>query len=415
MGDQTESAQRRAIHFVLVTVLIDAMGFGIIMPVVPTIVMKLGHVDLAAATRIGGWLGMIYAAVQFLTGPLVGNLGDRFGRRPVLVGALAGFAVDYSLMGFAPSLSWLFVGRALAGLFGASYGPAGAALADVTAPEDRARYFGMIGAAFGIGFIIGPAIGGLLGEWGPRAPFHAAALLAGANCLFGLFAFPETLSPALRRGFSWRRANPLGAMIALGRVPQLLPVAFAGFWWNLATMVYPTIWAFYTMAAFGWSPGTVGLSLAWVGILMALSQFFLVGRLVRRWGERRAAAVGILAATTGFVADALITQGWMLFPAMLVLALQALVMPSMSGLMSRRVPADQQGELQGFTGSIAAIGAILAPALYNPLLAWFTGPAAPAHFPGIVFMAAAAFALVALAILVPMRRAPVQMPPATGS
>jgi DHA1 family tetracycline resistance protein-like MFS transporter len=397
---------RNAVRFVILTVLIDAIGFGIIMPVLPSVVMRLGHVGLAQATEIGGWLGMIYAAVQFVTGPLVGNLGDRFGRRPVLLGALAGFAIDYALLGFAPSLGWLFLGRALAGFFGASFGPAGAALADISAPEDRARLFGMIGAAFGIGFIVGPGIGGLLGEFGDRAPFHAAAILAGANLLLGIVAFPETLSADKRRPFQWRRANPVGALIALGKVPGLLPVAFALFWWNLAGMVYPTAWSWFTIAAFGWSPGQIGASLTWVGVVMALSQIFLVGRLVKRLGERRAAELGILVATLGFVIDAVVPKGWMLYPAMLVIAFQAAVMPAMSGLMSRRVPPNQQGELQGFTGSVASIGSVLAPLLYNPALAFFIGPAAPFHFPGIVFALATLMGMIALVTLVALRPAP---------
>jgi DHA1 family tetracycline resistance protein-like MFS transporter len=410
-----QAHNRNAVRFVVLTVLIDAIGFGIIMPVLPSVVMRLGHVGLAQATEIGGWLGMVYAAVQFVTGPLVGNLGDRFGRRPVLLGALAGFAVDYALMGFAPSLGWLFLGRALAGFFGASFGPAGAALADVSAPEDRARLFGMIGAAFGIGFVVGPAIGGLLGEFGDRAPFHAAAVLAGCNLLLGIVAFPETLSPDKRRPFQWRRANPVGALIALRKVPGLLPVAFALFWWNLAGMVYPTVWSWFTIAAFSWSPGQIGASLTWVGVIMALSQIFLVGRMVKRFGERRAAEFGILAATLGFVIDAIVPKGWMLYPAMLIIAFQAAVMPAMSALMSRRVPPNQQGELQGFTGSVAAIGSVLAPLLYNPALAFFIGPAAPFHFPGIVFALATMMGMIALATLVALRPAPSEANQAVGS
>ena len=265
---------RSAVHFILLAVLIDAIGFGIVMPVLPGIVMTLGHVDLPAATRIGGWLAVVYAGVQFLGGPLVGNLGDRFGRRPVLLGALAGFAIDYALMGFAPTLGWLFVGRAFAGFFGASFGPAGAALADISAPEERARYYGMLGAAFGIGFVVGPAIGGLLGEVSPRAPFHAAAALAALNFLFGLFVFPETLADENRRPFSLARANPVGAFRALGKLHGVLPLLTAAFFWNLATMIYPTVWSFYAIAAFGWT----AVSLV-VGLLCYRSQ---ADRLVER-------------------------------------------------------------------------------------------------------------------------------------
>jgi DHA1 family tetracycline resistance protein-like MFS transporter len=408
-----DGANARAVRFVVLTVLIDAMGFGIVMPVLPRLVMQLAQVDLAEATRIGGWLAAAYAAVQFLSGPLMGNLGDRFGRRPVLLGSLAGFAVDYLLQGFAPTIGWLFAGRALAGLFGASFGPAGAALADLSEPAERSRLFGMIGAAFGIGFVVGPALGGLLGGFGSRVPFHAAALLAAANLLFGLFAFPETLDARHRRPFRLARANPLGALLSLARVPGLLPIAFAGFWWNLAGMVYPSIWSFYAIAAFNWSPQLIGASLAWVGLLMAGSQVLLVGRLVKRLGERNAAALGIAAASAGFVGYGFAMHGWMVFALTLVLLLQATVMPALGGLMSRTVPADRQGELQGFNGSIAALGAILAPLVYNPVLAWFTRPGAVPRLPGAPFLLAAGAALVALAIL--LARPARQMPPATAS
>jgi len=404
----------RAVRFVMLTLLVDAIGFGIVMPVLPGIVMKLGHVGLAEATRIGGWLGVIYASVQFLTGPLIGSLGDRFGRRPVILGCLAGFSIDYALMGFAPSLGWLFLGRALAGLFGASYGPAGAAMADLSTPEDRARHFGMIGAAFGIGFVVGPAIGGLLGEIGPRAPFQAAAALSLLNFLFGLIVFPETHKIENRRRFEWKRANPLGALIALRRHKGVIPVAFASFWWALAHMIYPSTWAYFAIAAFSWTPGLIGASLTLVGLLMALSQMFLVGRVVKRFGERHAAEIGIGFAMSAFILYSVLRNGWLVFPILALTAMQSLVMPSLSGMMSRRVPPDAQGELQGFTGSINALASILAPALYNPALAWFTGAGAPFYFPGVAFAMAAVSAGIALLTLFVIRRS-TQMPPATGA
>ncbi|MDO6416371.1 MFS transporter [Sphingomonas sp. BIUV-7] len=403
-----------AIRFVLLAVLIDSMGFGIVMPVLPDIVMKLGHVDLPEATRIGGWLGVVYAAVQFLTGPFVGNLGDRFGRRPVLLGALAGFTADYLLLAFAPSLAWLFVGRALAGLFGASFGPAGAAIADISAPDERSRYFGMIGAAFGIGFIVGPAIGGLLGEFGPRAPFYAAGALSGANFLFGLVFFPETLSSGNRRPFSLARANPVGAWRSLGKLHGVIPLSIAAFFWQVAAMIYPVTWAYFAIAAFGWTPGIIGASLAMVGCLMALSQILLVGPVVKRLGERASVAVGIAGATAQFLCYTIIHDGWMVFVVMLLMPIQSLVFPAINGLMSRKVPPDAQGELQGFNGSIAAIAAIFAPAIFSPALAYFTSPGAPFQFVGIGFAMASVLALVSLAILLLAGRRPDQMPPSTA-
>lgn len=406
---------RSALPFVVATVLIDAIGFGIVMPVLPVIVMQLGHLGLADATRIGGWLAMLYAGVQFFTGPLIGNLGDRFGRRPVLLGALGGFAIDYALMGFAPHLWWLFVGRALAGLFGSCFGPAAAVIADISAPEDRARGYGMMGAAFGIGFVIGPAIGGLLGEIGPRAPFYAAAGFAALNFLFGLVAFPETFPRGLRRKFEWRRANPIGALLSLRNLPGILPLAFVSFWWTLASMIYPVAWSFYALAAFGWTPGMVGLSLAMVGALMAASQILLVGRVVRAIGERRAAMLGLSVATLQFLCYTVLHDGRAVFVVLLLIPFQSLVMPSLGALGSRRVPADRQGELQGFSGSVAAIAAIAAPALFNPALAYFTAPSAPVRFVGAPFVLAAAASLIALAGLALVARRDRQIPPATVS
>ncbi|WP_174273397.1 TCR/Tet family MFS transporter [Sphingomonas bacterium] len=406
-------------YFILIVILIDSIGFGIVLPVVPGIVMKLGHVDLPTATRIGGWLGVVYAAVQFLSGPLVGNLGDRFGRRPVLLGSLAGFTIDYLLLGFAPSLTWLFIGRAFAGFFGASFGPAGAALADVSAPQERARYFGMMGAAFGIGFIVGPAIGGLLGELGARAPFYAAAVLTAANFLFGAFVFRETLAPENRRPFLWSRANPVGAFHALRKLRGVVPLLAAAFFWNLAAMIYPTIWSFFAIAAFGWGPGTIGASLALVGGLMVASQILIVGRIVKALGERRAAALGMTAAAFGFLAYTMVHSSVLAFAVLGVQLVSACAMPAISGLISRHVPANAQGELQGFNGSLNSIAAIIAPALYSAILAYFTGPSAPFRFVGASFVIAIAFVLVALAILLGSSKAQAegedQIPPATPS
>jgi DHA1 family tetracycline resistance protein-like MFS transporter len=389
----------RAVRFVAVTIFIDAIGFGIVMPVIPALVMTLGHGTLAEATRIGGWLWLVYSAVQFLFGPLAGGLGDRFGRRPVLLGALAGFAVDYLLMGFAPTIGWLFLGRLLAGLFGASYGPAMAALADVSSEEDRARAFGWISAAFGIGFVVGPAIGGLLGTFGPRAPFYAAAALAAANFLYGLFFFPETLPPERRRPLDPRRLNPLGALRAIGHVGTVLPLLATYFFWQLASMVYPVTWAYYVIANFGWSSAMIGGSLALSGVVMALVQLVLVGRIVRLAGERWTAVLGLLSACIAFVGYALTRSGTVAIALLMVTGLQSLVQPSLMAMMSRRVGVDQQGELQGLNGSIGALAAILAPLILAQPLAWFTGPHAPFYFPGAAFCVSAAAAVVAMLIL----------------
>jgi len=400
MDETFDPAQRRAAtRFILATVFVFAAGYGIIMPVIPDLVMTLGHVTLPEATRIGGWLAVTYALFQFVLNPVMGNLGDRFGRRPLFLIALGGFAIDYALMGFAPTLAWLFIGRAIAGGFGAVFGPAYAALADMSADKDRAKSFGLVGAAFGIGFIAGPAIGGLLGELGPRAPFFAAGGLAAVNFVYGWFAFPETLPAARRRPFEWRRANPVGALLSLRKVHGVLAIAVVQFFWIVSNLVYPSIWAYFAIARFGLSTAMVWLSLAWSGTLMALAQAFVIGRAVDRFGERGAALIGMLSAISVCIAYALVEVGWLIFVVMLLGSLQSLVGPSLVAMMSRRVAGNMQGELQGFNGSIMALGSIAAPLAYNPLLAYFTGPSAPFHFTGAPFALAAAMALMALTIL----------------
>ncbi|RVT94063.1 MFS transporter [Sphingomonas crocodyli] len=402
----TQSKGRNAAVFIVATILIDAIGFGIIIPVMPRLVMQLGHVDIATATWIGGWMSAIYAVMQFLCGPLAGNLGDRFGRRPVLLLALGGFTIDYLLMGFAPTLAWLFAGRLIAGIFGASFGPATAALADITAPENRAKSFGLVGAAFGIGFIVGPAIGGLLGEIDARAPFYAAAAFSALNFLFGLFFFPETLAVENRRAFQWRRANPVGALMAAGKLQGVLGLAGILLLWNIASMIYPATWSFFAIARFDWSNGMIGASLAVAGISMTIVQGGILGRIVKALRERKTAMLGVSVAAVGYIAHAFNPYGSIAFVLVGATALQALVQPSITAMMSQRAPANAQGEMQGFIGSLNAIGAIAGPLLLNPALAYFTGPKAPVHFAGAAFIIAAIFAfaaLIALSMAKPMR------------
>ncbi|KKC23990.1 TCR/Tet family MFS transporter [Sphingomonas sp. SRS2] len=408
--------------FIVATILIDAIGFGIIIPVLPRLVMELGDLNLADATRMGGWLAAVYAAMQFLCGPLAGNLGDRFGRRPVLLLALAGLSIDYLLMGFAPTLAWLFVGRMIAGIFGASFSPATAALADITAPEDRAKRFGLVGASFGIGFIIGPAAGGLLGDISHRAPFIAAAALAAVNFVFGYFYFPETLEPEHRRRFSLARANPIGALLVARKLHGVLGLAGVLLLWNVASMVYPATWAYFAIAQYGWSSGMIGASLALAGVSMVIVQGGLLGRTVKRFRERRTAMIGTGVAAACYLGYAVVPFAWFGLVMIVLSALQALVQPTVTALMSKRAPADAQGEMQGFIGSLNAVGAIAAPLLLNPTLSYFTGPHAPVHFPGAAFVIAAAFALLtflALSLSRPVRDdegdARDQIPSATGA
>jgi DHA1 family tetracycline resistance protein-like MFS transporter len=384
--------------FVLASVLIDAIGFGIILPVTPALIMEVADAGLPAATRIGGWLLVVFAVLQFLCGPLIGNLSDRFGRRPVLLLSMLCFGLDYLAMALAPSLAWLFVGRALAGVAGAIFGPAYAFLADVTPPEKRAQAFGLMGAAFGLGFIIGPAIGGLLGELGTRAPFYAAAALAGANFLYGFFVLPETLAPERRRPFALARANPVGTLLALRRYPGVLGVAAALLLWQLAHQVFPSTWSFYAIARFGWSPGEIGASLAFAGVLMAFTQAVLTGKIVAKTGERAAVYLGLAIGAAAFVAYGFATEAWMVYAVMSFGALMGVAYPAMNAIMSRQVPAEEQGELQGGVASLYGISTIVGPSLMTQVLARFSEEGAPYHFPGAAFLLAALIALTALAM-----------------
>ncbi|HEY6640744.1 TCR/Tet family MFS transporter [Povalibacter sp.] len=385
----TTFAGRKPLAFIFVTRLIDAMGFGIVMPVLPQLLLSMGAPDIAAATRIGGWLLVTYAVLQFFCGPIMGNLSDRFGRRPVILISLFAYGVDYALMGFAPSILWLFVGRAIAGIAGAVYVPANAFVADVTEPAQRAQAFGVVSSAFGLGFILGPGIGGLLGEMGPRAPFFVAGALAGANFLFGWFVLPESLPPERRRAFSWKRANPLGVAALLKHHPVVLVYALAMCAFFLGNNVYPSTWAFFMTARFDWSPGMIGLSLVATGLSMAIVQATLTGRLTQAMGGERAALLGLSIAAASAFAYAFIPSGWMVFVITVLGALQAITYPSLNALMSGQAPADAQGELQGGIASLTSIANVVGPLLMTQTLGYFTSTHAGVHFPGAAFVLAA--------------------------
>ena len=395
----------RTIPFIVVTIFIDAIGFGIIMPVLPQLVMEVGQIDLPHAIEIGAWIGLAMAIATFLASPVLGNLSDRFGRRRVLLLSLGGLAADYTLLTVVGTLPWLFVARAISGIFGGSYAAAQAAIADVTKPEERARNFGFVGAAFGVGFVVGPAIGGFLGELSPRAPFVAAAILAAANMLYGLVIFPETLPPERRRAFDWRRANPLGAFRTLRALPGMGGVATVLVLWQIASLVYPMTWSFYCIAQLGWSPGTIGASLAAVGVMIALGQMFVVGPAVARFGERDAATLGILVAVAVYVGYAFTTTTWGAFLLLVPIALQAPVQPSLMAMMSRRATPETQGEVQGISAMAMGLGQLAAPMLLTGTMAWFTARTAPVHFPGAAFVVAALFGLLAILMLRRLPRA----------
>ncbi|KTE27091.1 MULTISPECIES: MFS transporter [unclassified Sphingopyxis] len=403
----------RTIPFIVVTIFIDAIGFGIIMPVLPQLVMEVGKIDLPHAIEIGAWIGLVMAVATFLASPVLGNLSDRFGRRRVLLLSLGGLAADYTLLTVVGTLPWLFVARAISGIFGGSYAAAQAAIADITKPEDRARNFGFVGAAFGVGFVVGPAIGGLLGEMSPRAPFVAAAGLAAANMLYGLIIFPETLPPERRRVFDWRRANPLGALKTMRGLPGMGGIATVLVLWQIASLVYPMTWSFCCIAQLGWTSGMIGASLAAVGVAIAIGQAFVVGPAVARFGERDAATLGILIAVAVYIGYAFTTSTLGAFLLLIPVALQAPVQPSLMAMMSRRATPETQGEVQGISAMAMGLGQLAAPALLTGTMAHFTGDDAPVHFPGAAFVVAAIFGILAIVMLrrLPRAQPADQIPP----
>jgi DHA1 family tetracycline resistance protein-like MFS transporter len=390
----------RALGFVLALVFIDSVGFGIVYPPMPKLIMELTGEGLSAAAGYAGALMFVFAVMQVFAAPVLGNLSDRFGRRPVLLLSLAGYGIDYALMGFAPNLAWLFVGRAVAGVCGATYATANAYIADVTPPDDRAKRFGLVGAAWGVGFIVGPALGGILGEIGPRVPFFAAAALALANVLYGFFALPESLKVAARRPFSLARANPLGSIRQMRRHPVVIGLIGALFFYQIAHDANPATWNFYTMEKFHWTSRDIGWSMAVIGVSFALVQMLLIGPIIARLGERRTAFTGFSFYVLAFVALAFAPVGWVVYASILPFALGTIANPAVRSIMSRAVPANAQGELQGALASMQSVTAIGAPVLMTQLFRYYTRADGPVHFPGAPFLAAGLLTFAALIVCV---------------
>ncbi|MCB1666489.1 MAG: TCR/Tet family MFS transporter [Pseudomonadales bacterium] len=391
------------IGFVFVTLLIDSIGFGIILPVMPQLIMSVTGEGLSDAARFGGWLMMVYALMQFFFSPVMGNISDRFGRRPVLLLTLLLLGIDYLIMAWAPTLAWLFLGRLIAGIAASTYSTCYAVIADVTPAEKRTQTFGLVGAAFGTGFILGPLIGGLLGEYGARLPFVAAAVLAFSNLTFGFFVMPETLPQGERRAFNWRRANPTGTLMALRKYPVVIGLIFVYFLFMMGHHALPSTWTYFTLEKFAWSEREVGYSFAFVGVLMIFTQAFLLRRVVPRIGQYKAALIGFGFCLLSFVGYAMASSSWMLYLFMIPGALQGFVMPSVNGIMSGQIPANAQGELQGGVASMSSLTSILSPPLMTGAFYLFSRDDAPVYFPGAPFALAAL--LTALALLVFLRSA----------
>ncbi len=396
---QTALHIKNSKRFILLAVFIYSVGFGIIMPVLPDLIIELENITLDEATYLAGLMGASYAIFQFLMGPLMGSLGDKYGRRPVFLISLCAFGVDFLLMGLAPSIIWLFIGRSIAGGLGAIFGPANAAMADLSNDDERAASFGLVGAAFGVGFIIGPAIGGFLGDLGTRVPFFIAGFLALSVALYGYFFFPETISNEDRRDFVWKKANPLSTFLKLSKENQIIPVAIIYFIWICATNVYPASWTFYAKAQFGWDSKMIGISLTIVGISMVITQMFVLGNMVKRFGERKTALIGLVGAIIGFCIMSQITNGIFALLISTIMGIQGVIMPSLNAIMSRRTSARNQGELQGFNGSMAALALLIANLSYNSLLSYYTSSDAPFRFAGAPFVLAAFFAIISILLL----------------
>ena len=394
-GDQkNKMAQSRvaAINFIFITLLIDVMGWGLIIPVMPELISQLKNIPINEASPYGAWLLSVYAITQFLFAPVIGNLSDKYGRRPVLLCSLIGFGIDYLFLALAPSYGWLFLGRIIAGITGASFTTASAYIADISTAETRAKNFGMIGAAFGLGFIIGPALGGLLAGWGIRAPFYAAAVLCLLNTLYGYFVLPESLSKEHRREFHWKRANPFGSLLLFKRYPVLGKLAFSFFLIYMAAQSVQGNWNFFTIYRFHWTEKLVGISLAVVGLLVGLVQAGLTRIVNPKLGDERSIYVGLTLYTIGLVLFAFATQSWMMFAFLIPYCLGGIAGPALQSVLAGHVPPNEQGELQGALTSVMCLTTILGPPLMNNLFTYFTTNA-PVHFPGASFLLGAVFML----------------------
>ena len=382
-----------ALGFIFVTLLIDVIGLGIIIPVMPKLISELTGDSISAASRDGGWLLFAYASMQFLCAPIIGGISDRFGRRPVLLASLFGFGVDYIFLAFAPTLAWLYVGRIIAGIMGASFTTGAAYIADISTPEKRAQNFGLLGAAFGLGFIIGPVVGGLLGQYGTRVPFIAAAVFSLLNCLYGYFILPESLSQENRRKFEWSRANPIGSLQNLKRYPVIYGLIFSLGLLYVALHAVQSNWSFYVIEKFGWDEAHIGYSLGAVGVLSAFVQGYLIRLILPKLGQKRGVYTGLLLYAVGFILYAFATQGWMMYAFMVPYILGSIAGPALQGIISTQVQPNEQGEIQGALTSLQSLTSIIGPPLMTNLFSFFTQPTAPIYLPGAPMIMAAVLTL----------------------
>ncbi len=385
-----------AISFIFITVLIDVISFGIIIPVIPKLIEELTGEGISEAAKYGGWIMFSFSVMQFLFAPIMGGLSDKYGRRPVLLLALLGLSIDCVLQAWAPTIAWLFAGRILAGVLGASYTTASAYIADISEPEKRAQNFGMIGAAFGVGFIIGPVIGGICSQWGVRVPFIISACVAFLNFLYGYFILPESLKPENRRAFDWKRANPIGSLLNLKKYPVILGLVGSLLCVYLASHAVQSTWTYFTIFKFNWSPSMVGYSLGAVGVLVALVQGGLIRVAIPKLGQNNAVYIGMILYMIGFVLFAFASQTWMMFVFLIPYCLGGIAGPAIQGIISGQVNANEQGELQGALTSLMSITSIIGPPLMTNLFTFFSRPEAPIQFSGAAFIAGAILTFISL-------------------
>jgi DHA1 family tetracycline resistance protein-like MFS transporter len=397
---ETAAPHGAAVVFIFVTILLDTLALGVIIPVLPKLIESFVNNDTANAARIFGLFGTAWAAMQFFFSPILGALSDRFGRRPVVLLSNFGLSLDYVLMALAPSLSWLFVGRVISGITSASISTAFAYIADITAPEKRAEVFGKIGVAFGAGFILGPALGGLLGDTDPRLPFWVAAGLSFANAVYGWLILPESLPPERRSPLRWRAANPIGALRLLRSDRVLAGLSIANFFAQLAHVVLPSVFVLYATYRYGWDTKTVGLTLAMVGICAMAVQGAAIGPIVKRFGERRALFFGLGCGAAGFFIFGAAPSGPLFWLGIPVMALWGIAGAATQALTTQLVSPEQQGRLQGATASVTSVSALLGPFLFTLTFAHFIGAQAPFKLPGAPFLLASGLLLLALAVSV---------------
>jgi DHA1 family tetracycline resistance protein-like MFS transporter len=394
MGDKKQAA----VGFIFITLLIDVIGFGIIIPVLPKLIQQMIGGNLSQASVYGGWLMFAYSIMQFIFAPLLGGLSDKYGRRPILLFSLFGLGIDYIFLAYAPTILWLFVGRIIAGICGASFTTGAAYIADVSSPEKRAQNFGLIGAAFGIGFIIGPVIGGVLGQFGTRIPFLAAAALALLNWLYGYFILPESLNKENRRDFDWKRANPIGSLANFKKYPVVLGLVGSLFCIYVAGHAAQSTWTYFTMEVMKWNEAWVGYSLGFVGLMVAIVQGGLIRVINPKLGQKRSVYFGLLLYCIGLFLFSFATQGWMMFAILVPYCLGGISGPALQGIISNQVPANEQGELQGGLTSIMSVTSIIGPPLMTNLFAYFTGSASTIYFPGAPFFMGALLCILSVAL-----------------